>query len=649
MSLKLKIPASSVRAAITSNSYNATDNTIEVVFATEFEVQRRTWDGTKFIEILECSTSSVRLDRLNSGANLVDSHSTYSVQTILGVVVRAWVENNQCKAIIRLSKREDAKGVVGDIIDGIITNISVGYSIFGATQIDNDDEIIRVRITDWEPFELTVLSVPADYTAGVRSQDKSNFFELSINKRSNMTPEEIAAAAAAEAERTRAATPPVPATPVLPTPAAPDNSAIIAQERTRVMQITQNVRVAQIDDETFLDGLITRGLTVESANTEIFARLQGAQTAIRGQSAGQVRITADEADKYRVAMQNALMHRANPSVPLNEGSDFRGMTLMDMARDSAERAGIKTRGMSRRELAATALNATRSAGMHSTSDFPLILGNTVNRVLRDEYAVQLPTFNEWASRGVAKDFRTMTKVGLGEVGDFKEVKEGAEYEYTTLGEGGESYKVVKYGQIIAITWETLINDDMDAFSRIPRKIVAAATRKQSDIVYAILTGSHKMSDGKQLFHADHGNLLDGSAISIDSIGKMRLAMREQKGLGGKEYLNLTPKFLITGSANEQAALQYTSTNFAANTPGGINVWSGLVKPIIEARIPGNAWYFAASPSAIDTIEYSFLEGEQELFTEQRQGFEVDGLEIKARMVFGAKAIDWRGLSKNSGI
>jgi hypothetical protein len=648
MSLKLKIPASSVRAAITSNSYNATDNTIEVVFATEFEVQRRTWDGTKFIEILECSASSVRLDRLNSGANLVDSHSTYSVQTILGVVVRAWVENNQCKAIIRLSKREDAKGVVGDIIDGIITNISVGYSIFGATQIDNDDEIIRVRITDWEPFELTVLSVPADYTAGVRSQDKSNFFELSINKRSDMTPEEIAAAAAAEAERTRAATPPVPATPVAPPPAAPDNSAIIAQERTRVMQITQNVRVAQIDDEAFLDGLITRGLTVESANAEIFAQLQGAQTAIRGQSAGQIRITADEADKTRTAMQNALMHRANPSVELKEGTEFRGMTLMDMARDCAERAGVKTRGMSRREIAEVSMNASRT-GMHSTSDFPLILGNTVNRVLREEYAIQERTFTEWASRGVAKDFREMKKVGLGEVGDFKEVKEGAEYEYTTLGEGGESYRVVKYGQIIAITWETLINDDLDAFSRIPRKIANAAGRKQSDIVYAILTGSHKMSDGKQLFHADHGNLLTAADIDIDSIGLMRKAMRGQKGLGGKDFLNLTPKFMIVGPENEQLAYQYTSTNYTPNTAGNVNVWSGMTKPIVEPRITDTSWYFAASPSAIDTIEYSFLEGEGELFTEQRQGFEVDGLEIKARMVFGAKAIDWRGLNKNPGL
>jgi hypothetical protein len=157
-----------------------------------------------------------------------------------------------------------------------------------------------------------------------------------------------------------------------------------------------------------------------------------------------------------------------------------------------------------------------------------------------------------------------------------------------------------------------------------------------------------MADGTALFHANHKNLLTGAAISVDAMGLMRKAMRTQKGIDGKDFLNLTPSFLITGPNYEQLALQYTSQQFTANVAGNVNVWAGLVKPVIEPRITDNSWFFAASPGAIDTIEYSFLEGEGELFTEQRQGFEVDGLEIKARMVFGAKAIDFRGLNKNPG-
>ena len=56
---------------------------------------------------------------------------------------------------------------------------------------------------------------------------------------------------------------------------------------------------------------------------------------------------------------------------------------------------------------------------------------------------------------------------------------------------------------------------------------------------------------------------------------------------------------------------------------------------------------AAAPNMVDTIEYGFLDG-NELYTEQREGFDVDGMQFKVRMTFGAKAIDWRGLYKNAG-
>lgn len=645
--MKLKLPPSSIRAAITNNSYNETDNSIEVVFATEFEVRRSTWDGTLFDEILECSTAAVRLDRLNAGANLVDSHNTYSVNTIIGVVQRAWIESNQCKATIILSKREDMQGTVQDIIGGIIKNISVGYNIFGATQIDTaDSEVIKIRITDWEPMELSVLSVPADYTSGVRGKDNSNVYELNIsNKKNTMTPEQIAAAAA-EAGR---GAPAAVATPAAPA-AQPD---LGLQERTRVIDINKAVRAAKIDDQEFADGLIERGITIDAARAEILDKLAEAQPNVRGQQGGRFasQTPLDEVEKVRNAMSNAIEHRANPRIALaNGGADFRGYTLIDMARECIERAGGNAKGLSRREIAEISMNAKRGVGMNSTSDFPIILGDTVNRVLRAEYDLQMRTFTDWANRGNAKDFRNMTRVSLGEVGDFQEVKEGGEYQYTTLGEAGETYKVVKYGQLIAITWETMINDDLDAFSRIPRKIAAAAARKQSDIVYGILTGNPNMADGNALFSTQHKNLAAAAAaIGVDAMGKLRAQLRTQKGIDGKDFLNLTPQFLITGPANEQLALQYTSTQFTANVSGSINVWAGTVKPIIEPRITDTSWFFAASPGAIDTVEYSFLEGEGELFTEQRQGFEVDGMEIKARMVFGAKAIDWRGLAKNAGV
>jgi hypothetical protein len=60
------------------------------------------------------------------------------------------------------------------------------------------------------------------------------------------------------------------------------------------------------------------------------------------------------------------------------------------------------------------------------------------------------------------------------------------------------------------------------------------------------------------------------------------------------------------------------------------------------------WFLFTDPALIDTLEYCCLEGQQGVYIETRQGFEVDGVEIKARMDFGAAAIDYRGLQKSAG-
>ena len=79
-------------------------------------------------------------------------------------------------------------------------------------------------------------------------------------------------------------------------------------------------------------------------------------------------------------------------------------------------------------------------------------------------------------------------------------------------------------------------------------------------------------------------------------------------------------------------------------------YNRLAVPVVEPRIIDCPWFIAADPNAqpIDTIEYASSRRPEGLMTEQRQGFEVDGVDMKSRLVFGAKAIDYRGLDKNPG-
>lgn len=394
-------------------------------------------------------------------------------------------------------------------------------------------------------------------------------------------------------------------------------------------------------------------LTVEAIGTKLLAFLGTATPSASGAPAGAPsgQLTQDETKNYRDGAIAALMHRSNPAAHKLEGpaASFRGMDLQDMARDALARAGQNPKGMSKQEIAVKALQ--------STSDFPAILGNVVSRSLRAGYEGTQRTFLPFSRQATLPDFKEITRVQLGGAPSLKRVVEGGEYEQGTIGEGAEKYAVQKFGRIVALTWETVVNDDLDALSRIPFAFGASAADLESDLVYAILTGNPKMADGKALFHADHGNLGTPAALADaldpekpNPLSDMRKKMTLQKGLDGR-YITVRPKFLIVPPGLEEVALKVTNASIIAGKGADLNVTGVTLTPIVEPRLHDGseiAWYGAAEPGVIDTIEYAYLEGHEGVFTETKNGFEVDGVQVKCRHIFGAKAIDPRGLYKNAG-
>ena len=136
-----------------------------------------------------------------------------------------------------------------------------------------------------------------------------------------------------------------------------------------------------------------------------------------------------------------------------------------------------------------------------------------------------------------------------------------------------------------------------------------------------------------------------------SLALGRQNFRLQTGPQGT-ILNLTPRYLIVPAALETTALQLVAPMNLAVTAvtAGVPDWVRSIIVVVEPRLDANSttrWYLAADPVDIDTIEYCFLEGQEGVYFETRQGFEVDGIEMKARMDFAAAAIDYRGLASYS--
>lgn len=164
----------SIRADV--RTVNADARTADLIFSTGAAVERFDWlTGKRYREVLSMKPGHVRLDRLNAGAPLLDSHSAYSVADQLGAVVRgtARIEKGQAIASVRFSKRGAVEPIFQDVQDGIISAVSVGYRVHRFEETEGRDGGIATRVaTDWEPFEVSLVSMPADAGAKVRESDR---------------------------------------------------------------------------------------------------------------------------------------------------------------------------------------------------------------------------------------------------------------------------------------------------------------------------------------------------------------------------------------------------------------------------------------------------------------------------------------------
>lgn len=157
------------------SSIDTEQRTLEVVWSTGAAVRRFDWITERpFVEELSMDASHVRLDRLNSGAPVLDSHDRYELSGVLGVVERAWIENGEGRARVRFSSRTEVDPVWRDVQDGILRNVSVGYQVLKFVDATKpEDSMKRLLAVDWEPMEISLVAIGADAKAGVRAGQAS--------------------------------------------------------------------------------------------------------------------------------------------------------------------------------------------------------------------------------------------------------------------------------------------------------------------------------------------------------------------------------------------------------------------------------------------------------------------------------------------
>lgn len=386
------------------------------------------------------------------------------------------------------------------------------------------------------------------------------------------------------------------------------------------------------------DAQIDAAATVEGARAAAFEAMQARRSATPTRTA-RAEIVVDHTDPAAIAVRagEALWARHHPGHELAaEARAFAHMGTREIAADCLRRAGHSVAGL--------APDALVTRALHSTSDFPLILGDALGRELRNAYAAPTGGVRQLARQTTARDFRDKRIARLGELDTLERVGEHGEFKSGTLPETAEAYRIETFGRIIGLTRQAIVNDDLGLQVQAMARLGRAARAFEHDSLVGLIEANPTMSDGVAVFDAAHGNAKSAAGSTLANLtadlAAARLAMRKQTAPGGA-LIDVAPRFVLVPPDLETAMEQALSAVQAATT-ADVNPFASLSLAVEPRLTSASRWFVVADPAQVDGLEFAYLEGAPGPQVEQRVGFEVDGLQVRIRLDFGGGWTDHRG-------
>jgi hypothetical protein len=639
---------------------------------------------------------------------IVDSHNDKTVRNVFGSIRNITIEDGQLVGVAEFASDEESQVVATRYAEGHLNDFSIDAVVLHRQMVPEGQTYTTKRgvviegpaeiVTAWEPHNASICATGADPNSTVRrsyDQKAKRAMDAALMAKLQMLglpegvtdPDKIIAFLADKMPEPEIEVemmePPV-AAPV----ASEEDKKIqnmeeavkeevarqIAADQLRRKSIYSDVKLAKLE-RSFAEQLIDEGVSLEVARERIIRKMATQPLGQSNESSAHIAVTESSDEKLAAAMSAGLIQRAFKNAKIKAkaedapgSNDFANLNLRRLASYCVQRMGIKTDRMTDAEIARLAMGSPGAASRyrvqrdayHTTGSFPNLLLDAANKTLRQAYEEAPYTWSLWARQAASvDDFKNINRISFGESPNLEMVPEAQEYKEKSISDSKTSYKVEKYGAIFTISWETVINDDLDAISRVPAMHGNAARRVQNKAVYDILFSNPTMTDGQALFSASHASGRNTNsttaALNVTLLNEMFSFMMLQKGQSSDAILSITPRYLLVPAALSATALELVNSQSYAQTGGNegvINIYgvngqrplTVVVEPLIDGH-DNAAYYLAADTSQIDTVELSFLNGEEAPVLESDLHFETDTYRYKVRQTFGAAAIDWRGLSR----
>lgn len=606
-------------------------------------------DRGYYKETLSHEKGAIDLTRSIDGLPLLFNHDQSKP---IGIIQGITNKDGKLRGVLHFSNNELAVSVFRDIQEGFLKDISVSYRVNDYEE-RNDDEMY---VKNWTILEGSVVTVPADQSVGInRSFNDKEGDKMPDKKEGKQDDfnagEFVASQNSARKEGEKDAT---------------EKRKVI---NTEIVGMFTGFRGTEFD--ALKDKALTEVWGIEATRKALLSLVSegvkpvNTETKTEDKKAfGEGARTIDsETDKVSRGIEDSLLVKTGiitdrEEVRKIQAGGFVGLTATEMAREFLRAHNVETKGLGRDGVIKRAFMSRANILAHSTTDFASILENVAAKALMVGYTEAPETWMQWCKIGSVSDFKEASRVALSAFSDLDEIKESGDYTEGTFSDVKETLAALTYGKLFNISRQALVNDDLSALSAIPMGMGRAAARKVGDLVYNVLINNPTMAqDSTALFHTDHGNFIaggSGAAPSVATVNAARTAMATQTDPSGNAVLNVMPAFMLVphallGTASALAEGQYDPEGTAGTlTP---NTVRNTFKPIAEARLDVNdpaAWFMAANSNMADTIEVAFLDGNQEPYLEQQEGWSSDGVSYKVRIDAVAGAIDFRGLYMNDG-
>lgn len=568
-----------------------------------------------------CEKENVDLTRFKNGVMPVLFNHDRDV--VIGKPDKITIADKKVSAEVIFDDDEQADKIFKKVLSGSLKGVSVGYRrlntirvLAGSTYLGKKYDR-TVDITDkWEPFEVSIVSCPADPDCGVGRDLENKEMEIETVKEETAMDENAKREAAENA---------------------------VKAERQRVADILDVCRKFNVPADKADEYVKDANCNVEKVRNIILEELAEKQKPTT------VTVTEDAGEKFaKRAVDGLALHYGiiGEKEAVEGANEYRNGSLRTIAEDC-----LISGGMSERELRhmssdevfdAMFSRHTRAMG---SEQFAGIIDDFANKTMMTAYKEHPAVFLNLVSKGSNKDFKPAYRYRIGLDGEPEEMApESGEFKYQEMKDERVSVGIKTYGKAISFTREIFVNDSLGEVVQAIRMQSAGFRRLQEKRFFAMLQSG-------VTYDSAHGNIVATALnISAAAYAEMRKLMRNQKDFEKKAFVGVYPRFLV---ASEDYALQHEQLLVSVADPaaahaGVANVMRDKMKLITTPYLSGKPYFAVADPKEYTGIEFTTLNNQDRPSSRIVIPQNSLGVDYQYWMDFGFGVIDYRAFVKNAG-